>query len=290
VILRASELENYLSCPAYLFNTNNGLGRFYSSYTKRAFEDGVAHEDRILTYAEQELNFKILETQKQGSIEVSGITITGHADAIAEKDDEIFVIEAKFLRARSIYAILNEPVNFRYHLQVQAYLHIFEIDKGLLIMRNKDTPIFKEYQHFTREIEKNSEFFFAAIDAIKEITEPSGPKDDSLWLCSPVWCPYHYACDFKVDKQEEEELDLKELEELVELYKELNEEYAGFEAQRRALRDEIIKFLENKNLNRLQLKDSMIELKTQFRRSLKKDLKLPDEFFELTPVKVLKIY
>lgn len=289
-VIRASELRNFLSCSQYLHYWLNNEEQRYSERVKRSFEEGTLHENKILDYAVESLGLKEIQRQAEGSFEYNGLTVTTTADMIAEKDGQKVVVEAKFLKIMAIHSILNGDNIYLY--QVLAYLKAFDAQKGYLVMRNKDTPINKMFEHYVLEIERNDEELFKALDEIKrKIEEP--PYRELSWKCSYTWCPYYYKCVDYIEKEESKQLngsDAKKLAELIDLYKDLNDEILPLEQQKKQLRDLIVSTMERLKVRKFETPKAQAVIKTTFRKELPPDVKKSIEnLYILKEVKVLEI-
>ena len=302
--IRASELENALLCDAYLRNLLEGKTRIFSDYTERAFFDGRVHEASIIDYAldrvviERDAIENVVE-QPEGEVVIDGVKITGHADALVTlQSGERVIVEAKYISARSIQSIMSAPDGtHRYALQVQAYLAMFNAQRALLVMRNKNTPLGRLYDHFTREIEPNNDLLRNAVARLKKLSRRHklrGIEDASAaWLCSPTWCCYYHICELARSRAEtpvqgDENL-IAELDEAIDLYKEINEEYGFVDSAKKQLRDRIVEIMERLNIEKRATTNALAELKRGYRKQLRKDIELPDDYFELAEYKRLTI-
>jgi hypothetical protein len=269
MIIRASELNNFLSCSQYLHYWLQGEEQEWSERVKRAFEEGILHEPAILNYALEALGLEEISRQAEGKRKVQGVVLTATADMLASANGEKVVVEAKFLKARAIANILNGGEN-PYLYQVLAYLFVFDAQKGYLVMRNKDTPINRVYEHFTIEIRRDDKVLRKAIREIKK-KAAEDPKKEQSWKCSPTWCPYHYLCQPEIVKKQEE---VPELEELIASYKELQEYSSGIEVEKKKLRDQIVKLMNEKELEFIETKAGTARLRRTYRKTL------PDEILK----------
>jgi len=67
----------------------------------------------------------------------------GRADAIVSIDNEPYVLEIKSMNSYA-FKRLEEPD--KAHLkQIQLYMHYFNIDKGIILVENKDNQELKEF-------------------------------------------------------------------------------------------------------------------------------------------------
>lgn len=287
ITVRASDLEKLKHCSAYYHNKLAGMKEKYSEYIQRSFEDGKIHEPSIIEFAAERYGIENYRTQVEGKIELDGAIITGTADAVSDR----CVIEAKFIRRRAITNILEEE-RHQYWLQVQTYLNMLNIDTGVLVMRDKDTPKNQRYNHYIKETKKDPEGYFEEIGSIlKNLKEPK-PPEEGYWLCSPNWCGFYHDCEYKNPfeeemkiKSESESEKLTELEELVNLYREISEEASSYITKKQKLAGDIKALMKELNVGSIHAGDKKLVLVTRVQRVLKDNI--PDEFYELREVDYL---
>ena len=87
--------------------------------------------------------------------------------------------------------------------QLQLYLHFFNLQKGILVVENKDTQELKEFI-----VEKNQELINKLLqqfdylkDQIGSEVTPQKPENLEPWKCK--LCPYQFCKNFTGEKKEE---------------------------------------------------------------------------------------
>ena len=203
VTVRASQAGAFSICPRFGYYVLAGFEPGPpSELTERAFVDGNIHEPSVLAYAEKALNGVIRERQKELSFNLDGITITGHVDGIIEADECEAVVEAKALSARGFASILDEGIKSfpQYLVQVNLYMHGLGIKKAFLVVRNKETPRYRHYDHCIIELDYDADVVAETVRIIREVLdmvekqEPPERLTPPSWKCSPSWCEYYELC------------------------------------------------------------------------------------------------
>jgi len=126
--------------------------------------------------------------------------ISGRADAIVSDGKELFVLDIKSINSM-IFRNLSEPKEENM-IQIQLYLHYFEIPKGILLYVNKDTQELKEFLVTYNKIQ--AETLLADLNGLKKQIDanivparmPSYPVD---WQCR--YCQFKDICAAGVDSQ-----------------------------------------------------------------------------------------
>ena len=121
----------------------------------------------------------------------------GRADAIVTMGGEIYVLEIKSMN-NGFFKNLNQP-NKAQNRQIQLYMHYFNIDKGIVLVENKDTQELKEFIVLKNEEEIAKVFseFEELKSKIKNNEVPNKPFDLEEWKCR--YCPYEF-CEFFLGK------------------------------------------------------------------------------------------
>ena len=119
----------------------------------------------------------------------------GRADAIVSIDNDLYVLEIKSMNSYA-FKRLEEPD--KAHLkQIQLYMHYFNIDKGIILVENKDNQELKEFvvakdEKILQEISAN---FISLKKMFDDNTLPPKPKFSSndKWKCD--YCAYRKTCE-----------------------------------------------------------------------------------------------
>jgi len=119
----------------------------------------------------------------------------GRADAIVSIDNELYVLEIKSMNSYA-FKRLEEPD--KAHLkQVQLYMHYFNINKGIILVENKDNQELKEFvvtkdEKILQEISAN---FISLKKMVDNNTLPPKPRFSSndKWKCD--YCAYRKTCE-----------------------------------------------------------------------------------------------
>jgi len=117
---------------------------------------------------------------------------SGRADAVVNIDKELYVVEIKSVGSYK-FKLSTEP-SIEHVKQLQLYLYFFNIDRGIILLQNKDNQQLKEFI-----IEKDMGLINQILADFKKLkTEiendalPEIPKDLAGWKCN--WCPYNKVC------------------------------------------------------------------------------------------------
>jgi len=121
-------------------------------------------------------------------------TFHGRADAIVTIDNELYVLEIKSMNS---YGFKNLEQPDPAHLkQIRLYMHYFNINKGIILIENKDSQELKEFI-VTRDDRILNEIFIS-FGILKEMTQantippkPNFNREDK-WRCD--YCPYRKVC------------------------------------------------------------------------------------------------
>ncbi len=119
--------------------------------------------------------------------------ISGRADAIVSDGQELFVLDIKSINSM-IFKTLTEPKEENV-IQIQLYLHYFQIPKGILLYVNKDTQDLKEF--LVAYNKTHVETLLANLGHLKKQIDsnivparmPSYPVD---WQCR--YCQFKEVC------------------------------------------------------------------------------------------------
>ena len=119
----------------------------------------------------------------------------GRADAIVSIDNDPYVLEIKSMNSYA-FKRLEDPD--KAHLkQIQLYMHYFNIDKGIILVENKDNQELKEFvvakdEKILQEISAN---FISLKKMFDDNTLPPKPKfsRNDKWKCD--YCAYKKTCE-----------------------------------------------------------------------------------------------
>ena len=119
---------------------------------------------------------------------------TGRADAIVELNKELYVVEIKEVTK---FMFEKHKPNVNHVMQLQLYLHYFNIDQGILLVENKETQELKEFivnkdPYLIRNIIND---FMKLKLQINDNREPKRPEDLPEWKCN--YCAYAKVCEQK---------------------------------------------------------------------------------------------
>jgi len=117
---------------------------------------------------------------------------SGRADAIVNIDNELYVVEIKAVN-NAKYQKLTEPSPEQIK-QLQFYLYFFNIDKGIILIENKDNQQLKEFvlKKDDKLISQILEDFERLKIQIENNELPEKPKDLPQWKCR--YCAYRDVC------------------------------------------------------------------------------------------------
>ena len=120
--------------------------------------------------------------------------ISGRADAIIEKDRELFVLDIKSINSRA-FGYLKEAKEDNVK-QLQLYLHYFQIQKGILLYVDKDKLRLKEYEVIYDRVEAErliSELTTLQKQIDSNVLPPRLKDYPKFWGCK--YCRYKKTCD-----------------------------------------------------------------------------------------------
>jgi len=227
--------------------------------SERAFAEGNMHEQSILEWACENLPngpYVLHSQQKEVSIFYHDKELlVGHIDGLATNNEGVTVLlEAKALAKRAFTEIREKGLREahpQYFTQVQLYLHALGLEKGYLIVRNKDTPKTRFWDHHIEEVVYDAEFVEAELKRLEElaikieqgveIEPPYNPEDN--WQCRQPYCPYTEKCFPEYYKNSRQPKTAKvdmELSALVEQYVELGEEISEMQEIREGIKEQIM--------------------------------------------------
>tara|TARA_Y100000310_G_scaffold335338_2_gene417148 strand:+ start:50933 stop:51607 length:675 start_codon:yes stop_codon:yes gene_type:complete len=185
------------TCPRQIYYSfKNKPKAQLEARTRRIFEQGDYSHMRLMS-----------ALFSMGIVKAVEITIplneqfNGRADAIITLEEESYVLEIKTTKDYA-FKILEKPTPAM-EKQLQLYLHFFNIQKGILIVENKDTQELKEFV-----VEKNEELINKLLqqfdylrDQIGSTVTPQKPENLEPWKCK--LCPYQFCKYFTGEKKEE---------------------------------------------------------------------------------------
>ncbi len=177
-------------CPRAIFYKMKGyLGEKFKADMYRKLDNGDYVHKRIMS---------ILVSL--GIVVASEIRIPesnlfhGRADAIVTIDNELYVLEIKSMNRYAFDKLeAPDPAHLK---QIQLYMHYFNINKGIILVENKDSQEMKEFI-VTRDDRILNEIFIS-FGILKEMTQANTipPKPnfnrDEKWRCD--YCPYRKVC------------------------------------------------------------------------------------------------
>lgn len=122
----------------------------------------------------------------------------GRADAIVSIGNELYVVEFKFVN-KAGFEKLSKP-NPSHIKQLQIYLHYFNINKGIILVENKDSQELKEFviKRDINLIERILTYFKILKIQIMTNEIPDRPRDLPGWKCN--YCAYGKICEENVAK------------------------------------------------------------------------------------------
>lgn len=127
----------------------------------RVFQNGHSSHERIQNWFD-EMGILVEEEKRLTDDELN---IKGNCDGVLELGDEgLFVLEIKTISAKG-YRYLKEPKP-KHYAQIQLYMHLAEIHKGILFYECKDDQRIKEFK-----VEYDEDFVQELIEKIKWINE-----------------------------------------------------------------------------------------------------------------------
>jgi len=117
---------------------------------------------------------------------------SGRADAIVTIDNELYVVEIKAVNNKKFERMTKpSPEQVK---QLQLYLYSFNINKGIILIENKDNQQLREFV-----VERDDTLINQLIESFKKLwieiesnQLPEKPKDLPQWKCT--YCPYSEIC------------------------------------------------------------------------------------------------
>lgn len=134
-----------------------------------------------------------------GSIE--NIEIVGHCDVLLTNNEtgEKVIIEMKAVKNYSYkFKFLTGEIGFDYFLQVQAYLHIFDVDLGCIIAKNRETTELSKPIIIIKDTELFQERLYALAKvqscylAASNVKPPRAYESKHNFECK--YCDYKQQC------------------------------------------------------------------------------------------------
>lgn len=116
----------------------------------------------------------------------------GRADAIVAIKNELYVVEIKAVGSYKFKKLLEADPS--YIKQLQLYLYYLNIDKGIILIENKDTQELKEFvvKKDVKMIKQILGDFTALKRKILNDELPGKPKVLAKWKC--IYCSYRKMC------------------------------------------------------------------------------------------------
>ena len=131
-------------CDRFLYFAYNGMitTRPIEAVLQRIFDNGSYLEERMDEYFTK---IGILE-DREVIAKWDNPVISGRADfLIKHEDDEKVIIELKSINSRGFTALKKSPKD-EHLIQIQLYLNILDIDKGIVLYENKNDQKLKAFQ------------------------------------------------------------------------------------------------------------------------------------------------
>lgn len=128
------------------------------------------------------------------SIEIDGVTVTGHVDGLIGSDT---ILEVKSINGRRFASLGREGIPEDYQAQATAYMKALNRNKTLFIFYCKDTSHLKEmfFYYDEERWEEIEENFVSVIRSTKDSLPERkfAPKNGKLvWQCS--YCSFNKHC------------------------------------------------------------------------------------------------
>lgn len=123
----------------------------------------------------------------------------GRADAIVSIENQLYVVEIKSVNNRKFEEFVSEgKPDASFLMQIQLYLFYFNIDRGIILIKNKDTQELREFI-----VEKDMELINNILTYFEMLKQqiinnelPEKPKNLAKWKCN--YCGYNEVCNKKV--------------------------------------------------------------------------------------------
>ena len=167
------------SCDAHLFLAYQGLlpDETLAAVTRRIFDVGGSLEDRMDKYFSK--MGILLEREK--SIKFDSPPISGRCDFILSHEEEgRIVLELKSANNKTFTNLRLEPKP-EHSVQLQIYLNLLEIDKGVVLYENKDNQTLKAFK-LDRDYNKWNDIVNRCFKIMGMTTIPKTCKGNR-------WCP-----------------------------------------------------------------------------------------------------
>ncbi|PIV12885.1 MAG: hypothetical protein COS47_00155 [Candidatus Nealsonbacteria bacterium CG03_land_8_20_14_0_80_36_12] len=119
--------------------------------------------------------------------------ISGRADAIIRIDNELYLVDFKSINS-SILQRMEKPKE-EHVLQLQLYLHFFNLKKGILLYEGKDTSELKEFPvNYDKKLVKKvlNDFKRLKINVQKNLLPQQLPDYPENWQCQ--YCQFKEIC------------------------------------------------------------------------------------------------
>lgn len=126
----------------------------------------------------------------------------GRADAIVSIENQLYVVEIKSVNNRTFEKLVSEgKPDAGFLMQIQLYLFYFNIDRGIILIKNKDTQELREFiVKKDMELINNILTYFEMLkQQIINDELPDKPENLPRWKCG--YCPYGEICEKNTKKQ-----------------------------------------------------------------------------------------
>ncbi len=120
--------------------------------------------------------------------------IGGRADAIVRINNELYVVDFKSINS-TILQKMDKPKE-DHILQVQLYLHFFNLKKGILLYEGKDNSMMKEFlvEYDENKVKKVLEDFSRLkVNVEKNLVPKQLPDFPKNWQCQ--YCQFREICE-----------------------------------------------------------------------------------------------
>jgi len=194
-------VTSVLSCPRALYYSWNNYDKLaYDSNTMLKFKVGDKLHQLIVAEMLQAEDIRVVAAEIDMPNEKHDGIVHGRADLIVstKEENELRVIDIKTISSYGFKALQNgTDLKEEHLLQVQFYMHYFDINKGSVLYINKDTQEMLEV-----EVERDDKKVLEMIERLKKLKEQfengsNAPVPDRTnWKYNKCkYCVYRTICD-----------------------------------------------------------------------------------------------
>lgn len=184
----------------YVSEADNCPRQTYYAFKNKPRAELEAQTVRILEhgdYSHMRLMSALFGMGIVKAVEISlppGELFRGRADAILVIDNEPYLLEIKTMKDYA-FRTLEKP-NAAMVKQLQLYLHFFNLQKGIVVVENKDTQELKEFlvekdEDIVRQLLQQFDYLQGQIGSN---VVPQKPDTLEAWKCK--LCPYQFCTYF----------------------------------------------------------------------------------------------